>query len=187
MWFSVTPECIAKHVAQQVGKCYFNQEIHILDAFCGAGGNAIQFALLSERIKVTAIDINKDRLELCKHNAKIYGVYDQITFICGDFMEIGKSLCNFDVIFLSPPWGGIEYQNQKIFKLAYMPIDYIKMFELSSSKASSVIHFVPKNSDSEDCLRLCKYFKIKKIKFEKQYFGKKYKTLSCYYGKLAEM
>ena len=185
MWFSVTPECIAKHVAQQCGKAYYKEELTIIDAFCGAGGNAIQFAALNKKVKVTAIDIDEKRLELCKHNAKVYGVLDQITFIHGDFMEISKILKNHDICFLSPPWGGPEYTGQDIFKLSFMPIDYLKMFEEASRLSSSVVHFVPKNSDSGDCLRLCGFFEVKKVKFEKQFFGRKYKTLCCYYGKMA--
>jgi trimethylguanosine synthase len=37
-WFSVTPELVAKQIAQSLS-CSF-----ILDAFCGVGGNAIQVA-----------------------------------------------------------------------------------------------------------------------------------------------
>ena len=42
-WFSVTPEGIARHIAQ---RC---QSDVVIDAFCGCGGNAIQFALTCER------------------------------------------------------------------------------------------------------------------------------------------
>ena len=37
-WFSVTPEKIAAHIAE---RCQCDV---IVDAFCGVGGNAIQFA-----------------------------------------------------------------------------------------------------------------------------------------------
>lgn len=37
-WFSATPECIAKHTANRL-RCDI-----IVDAFCGTGGNSIQFA-----------------------------------------------------------------------------------------------------------------------------------------------
>ncbi|XP_074843272.1 trimethylguanosine synthase isoform X2 [Carettochelys insculpta] len=46
-WFSVTPEKIAEHIATRVGQS-FSCDI-IVDAFCGVGGNAIQFALASKR------------------------------------------------------------------------------------------------------------------------------------------
>lgn len=42
-WFSVTPEGIARHIAQ---RC---QSDVVIDAFCGCGGNAIQFAFTCER------------------------------------------------------------------------------------------------------------------------------------------
>lgn len=45
-WFSVTPETVAAHTAQRC-KCDL-----IVDAFCGAGGNTIQFAMTCERGKL---------------------------------------------------------------------------------------------------------------------------------------
>jgi len=42
-WFSVTPEKLAMHTAERL-RCDL-----IVDAFCGAGGNAIQFAFTCER------------------------------------------------------------------------------------------------------------------------------------------
>jgi trimethylguanosine synthase len=42
-WYSVTPEQIAKHIAQRC-KCDV-----IVDGFCGAGGNSIQFAFTCKR------------------------------------------------------------------------------------------------------------------------------------------
>ena len=42
-WFSVTPEKIAEHIAERC-RCDV-----IVDAFCGVGGNTIQFAFTCER------------------------------------------------------------------------------------------------------------------------------------------
>lgn len=58
----------------------------MIDAFCGVGGNAIQFAFTCER--VIAIDINAERLEMARHNAAVYGVADRIEFILGDFLTL---------------------------------------------------------------------------------------------------
>ena len=44
-WFSVTPEKIARHIAK---RCRCNV---IVDAFCGVGGNTIQFAFTCEKGK----------------------------------------------------------------------------------------------------------------------------------------
>ncbi|BGP43859.1 putative diacylglycerol O-acyltransferase tgs1 [Rhodotorula kratochvilovae] len=113
-WFSVTPENIAAQIAE---RCRSGV---IVDAFCGVGGNAIQFAFTCE--KVIALDTSPVRLACAAHNARLYGVADRITFILGDWvawteayaarLERGE-VANEDkveVVFLSPPWGGIEYQ-----------------------------------------------------------------------------
>lgn len=46
-WFSVTPEKIAEHIAGRVSQS-FTCDI-VVDAFCGVGGNTIQFALTGKR------------------------------------------------------------------------------------------------------------------------------------------
>ncbi|NXU99231.1 TGS1 synthase, partial [Cettia cetti] len=114
-WFSVTPEKIAEHIAIRVSQS-FNCDI-IVDAFCGVGGNAIQFALTSKR--VIAIDIDPEKLRLARHNAEVYGVAEHIQFLCGDFMALAAGL-RADVVFLSPPWGGPDYATAEIFDIQTM-------------------------------------------------------------------
>lgn len=48
-WFSVTPENVAWHIAN---KCGYDV---VLDAFCGAGGNTIQFAKICKKGKYCSI------------------------------------------------------------------------------------------------------------------------------------
>ncbi|OXB66745.1 hypothetical protein ASZ78_005720 [Callipepla squamata] len=114
-WFSVTPEKIAEHIAVRVAQA-FNCNT-IVDAFCGVGGNAIQFALTSKR--VIAVDIDPEKLSLARSNAEVYGVADQIEFVCGDFMVLAADL-KADVVFLSPPWGGPDYATAEIFDIQTM-------------------------------------------------------------------
>uniref|UniRef100_A0A8C6SBK9 Trimethylguanosine synthase n=1 Tax=Neogobius melanostomus TaxID=47308 RepID=A0A8C6SBK9_9GOBI len=99
-WFSVTPERIAEHIALRVQQCFPDAQL-IIDAFCGVGGNAIQFALTGTR--VLAVDIDPVRLDLARHNASVYGVEQRIDFVQGDFLELAPRL-HGDVVFLSPPW-----------------------------------------------------------------------------------
>ncbi|GAA5853805.1 hypothetical protein JCM9279_001672 [Rhodotorula babjevae] len=114
-WYSVTPENVAAQIAQ---RCRSGT---IVDAFCGVGGNAIQFAFTCER--VIALDTSPVRLACAAHNARVYGVADRITFILGDWvawaqayaerLERGEVMSDKDrveCVFLSPPWGGIDYQ-----------------------------------------------------------------------------
>ncbi|RXM27240.1 Trimethylguanosine synthase [Acipenser ruthenus] len=114
-WFSVTPEKIAKHIAVRVQES-FHCDV-IIDAFCGVGGNSIQFALAGK--KVIAIDIDPVRIALAQNNAEVYGVAGQIEFIQGDFMLLASDL-KADVVFLSPPWGGPDYLSAEVFNIKTM-------------------------------------------------------------------
>lgn len=82
----------------------------LIDAFAGAGGNAIAFARSGKWKRIYAIEKNPSVLLCAKHNAKIYGVADKITWFEGDCFEIIKNqlkdLAPYSVVFASPPWGG---------------------------------------------------------------------------------
>eukprot|EP01091_Cochliopodium_minus_P010034 TRINITY_DN2606_c0_g3_i1.p1 TRINITY_DN2606_c0_g3~~TRINITY_DN2606_c0_g3_i1.p1 ORF type:complete len:344 (-),score=114.96 TRINITY_DN2606_c0_g3_i1:143-1174(-) len=149
-WYSVTPEKLAVKTANRC-KCKV-----ILDAFCGVGGNTIQFAKVCD--KVISIEINKERLELCKNNAKIYGVYDKIEFINGDFMQLAAEGYfkdkEIDIVFLAPPWGGISYMEYDCFFLNMMPIDGIKIFEAALPISKNIAYCLPKNINSKDLINL---------------------------------
>ena len=99
--YSLTPERMAMDIAKRTPKGI------VWDAFCGCGGNAIAFARQTHITKVIATDINKDRLAMARHNAKIYGVENKIDFRCVDMrtMQIKDAF-----VFVDPPWGpGDEY------------------------------------------------------------------------------
>lgn len=93
---SLTPEALALDLGHQAAGR------RVLDAFCGAGGNAIGFARAGCR--VVAVDRDAGRLAAAKHNARIYGVEAAITFVHGDAIaEIPRQPA--DLVFLDPPWG----------------------------------------------------------------------------------
>ncbi len=106
--YSTTPERIALHQAEKMN-CKT-----IVDAFSG-GGNAIAFAKVCEH--VVSIELDEKRLEMAKNNAKIYGVYDKIEFIRGDFFQEAPKH-KAEGVFLDPLWGGPSYKKLKIFKLS---------------------------------------------------------------------
>lgn len=153
-WFSVTPEEIAGDIAE---KCRCDL---IIDAFCGMGGNSIQFAFTCER--VIAIDIDPVKLQCARHNAAVYGVEDRIEFVQGDFLQLAPTLkVSFllfvvlflsahliaekaDVVFLSPPWGGPQYLDAPKFNIASMmsPNGYVlckKPFEFTHCTLNSLL------------------------------------------------
>jgi trimethylguanosine synthase len=140
-WYSVTPEQIAKHIAQRC-KCDV-----IVDGFCGAGGNSIQFAFTCKR--VIAIDIDPKKIELARNNAEIYGVADRIEFIVGDFFQLAPGL-KADVVFFSPPWGGPSYLKEVVYDLESMllPVPISTLLEVGRAITSNIAVFLPKNSNA---------------------------------------
>ncbi|XP_009863528.1 PREDICTED: trimethylguanosine synthase, partial [Apaloderma vittatum] len=177
-WFSVTPEKIAEHIAVRVSQS-FNCDI-IVDAFCGVGGNAIQFALTSKR--VIAIDIDPEKLSLARNNAEVYGVADQIEFICGDFMVLAADL-QADVVFLSPPWGGPDYATAEIFDIQTMICpDGFEIFRLSKKITNNIVYFLPRNADIDQVASLAG--PGGKVEIEQNFLNNKLKTITAYFGDL---
>jgi trimethylguanosine synthase len=40
-WYSITPENVAKHVANRVAEVFGEGNANVIDGFCGVGGNLI--------------------------------------------------------------------------------------------------------------------------------------------------
>lgn len=102
MWYSVTPEVIANHVAERMvemvqreclddTRIVKDREIVVLDVFCGCGGNAIAFAR-KNGVKVFAVDNDLTRLTMAANNARVYGVNEQdIVFVHADAVDVLRS------------------------------------------------------------------------------------------------
>lgn len=159
-WFSVTPEAVAKHHASR-----FKKYDVIVDAFCGVGGNTIQFAcaglqgiqifltqvfiLLPIKFLVIAVDIDPQKLSRAHHNAMVYGVASKIDFILGDFMQLSQCI-KADAVFLSPPWGGPSYLKQKVYELdeALQPVPFTQLMNCAKKISNNIGVFLPRNSNT---------------------------------------
>ncbi len=104
--YSAMPETTgleqAKHIVGSV----------IYDAFAGVGGTSIAYARAGKQ--VIATDINAKRLAMAEHNAQIYGVSNNIDFICADFFKMASHVEAHTVV-LDPPWGGPAYKSKNVF------------------------------------------------------------------------
>jgi 16S rRNA C967 or C1407 C5-methylase (RsmB/RsmF family) len=86
-WYSVTPEAIARHVADRFF-AKLGPNALVIDAMAGVGGNAIQFAL---KFPVAfAFDLSYERLLLTKNNAAVYGVQNSLELVRGDATCLAK-------------------------------------------------------------------------------------------------
>ncbi|XP_066235140.1 trimethylguanosine synthase isoform X1 [Saccopteryx leptura] len=177
-WFSVTPEKIAEHIAGRVSQSFKCDTV--VDAFCGVGGNTIQFALTGKR--VIAIDIDPVKIDLARNNTEVYGVADKIEFICGDFLLLAPHL-KADVVFLSPPWGGPDYATAETFDIrTMMSPDGFEIFRLSQKVTNNIVYFLPRNADIDQVASLAG--PGGQVEIEQNFLNNKLKTITAYFGNL---
>jgi len=151
-WFGVTPEPIADKIAEHLADYAPMGKSILVDAFAGPGGNTIAFARSSRWKRIYAIEKDPAVLQCAKHNAKIYGVEDKITWFEGDCMEILKDqlkeLAPYSVIFASPPWGGPGYRSDDIYNLSTMkPYPLKALHSQFSEFTEDIVLFLPRTSD----------------------------------------
>ncbi|XP_062560801.1 trimethylguanosine synthase [Armigeres subalbatus] len=174
-WFSVTPEKVASHTAE---RCRSDL---IVDAFCGCGGNSIQFAFTCS--KVIAIDIDPKKIEMARHNAAVYGVADRIEFITGDFLHIAEKL-RADVVFLSPPWGGPSYLKDEVYDLetSLIPVPASELMGKARLVSRNVAMYLPRNSNTQQLTMLAGPNNA--VEIEQNFLDRKLIALTAYYGDL---
>jgi trimethylguanosine synthase len=173
-WFGVTPEPVAKYGLQHLLYCCFSLTSHrkvaqdlaaltdpsktvVIDIFAGVGGNTIAFALSKRWTRIIAIEKDPSVIACAQHNAAIYGVSDQITWINEDCFSYLSSNTSFDpsntVIFGSPPWGGPGYTSDEVFNLDTMyPYSAKKIHGACRGMDSAL--YLPRTSDLRQIARL---------------------------------
>ena len=136
-WYSVTPEEISIYISNLIKD---SNNYSIIDAFCGCGGNTIFF---SKKFKtVYANDLYENKIKMTINNLKIYNCDDNVIFSCQDFLTFNQ---NSDFIFLSPPWGGIEYKKDDNFMLKnWIVPDIEEIIKHSLQLSKNLIFYLPR-------------------------------------------
>ena len=116
-------------------------DITILDATAGLGGNLLSFA---KNFKfVYGIELDKNRFNMLQTNIKCYN-YNNIKLINGNCIDYLDN--NYDVYFFDPPWGGPDYKNYStvdLFLGNYNLLDIVKKIP----KKKHIVFKVPYNYD----------------------------------------
>jgi tRNA/tmRNA/rRNA uracil-C5-methylase (TrmA/RlmC/RlmD family) len=191
-WYSVTPECLAHHIAE---KCFrklnLNRGACVLDAFCGSGGNTIQFCKYFD--KVISCDIDFVKLQCAQNNARVYNCLNGCNFLMQDFFQLHNTLNlndannGIDLIFLSPPWGGVNYVHNRKTDISAFPLDGFKIFLycIKNLKCKNIVYFLPRNSNLEQVKYMAGVGGS--VEIENNYIGDKFVAITCYYGDLANL
>ena len=149
--FSITPEKNAIDHAKKI------KDKVVLDAFGCVGGNAIAFAQFCK--KVYMIELDKNRLEMAKNNARVYGVENKIEFILGDFFVEAPNV-KADVVYLDPPWGGPEYKSLEKFKLENFSPNGHQILDLAFKYFPEVVLRIPRNFDLDELNKFDREFEV---------------------------
>ena len=119
--------------------------------------------------KVYAIDIDPKKIEICKNNCEIYNCKDNIYFIEYDFLNIEQYQpikVTADYIFLSPPWGGINYKNSDIYSIKEsMTPDISEIIKVSLRIVKYIMFYVPRTLRLEELFDIISEIKGKKRLF----------------------
>ncbi|KAL2064801.1 hypothetical protein VTL71DRAFT_3941 [Oculimacula yallundae] len=157
-WFGVTPEPVANKVAEDFAALVPASKTILIDMFAGAGGNVIAFALSGRWEKIIAIEKDISVIACAQHNASIYGVASQITWIHSDcFTYLSTYSSTIDpsktVVFASPPWGGPRYEEGDVFNLSKMqPYSIEQIYGVVKSMDHAL--YLPRGSDLRQIARL---------------------------------
>lgn len=84
-----------------------DRQIIITDATAGVGGNVLSFCKYN--YYVNAIEIENERFNYLKHNINEYKFNGIVKLYNNDYIDIYDKLVQ-DVIFMDPPWGGMDYK-----------------------------------------------------------------------------
>ncbi|KJZ80597.1 hypothetical protein HIM_00447 [Hirsutella minnesotensis 3608] len=166
-WFGVTPEPVARRIAQQMAGIDKKKRV-LIDAFAGAGGNTIAFALTQRWDRIIAIERDSATLACAQNNAEVYGVDSSVvTWVHGDSFQYFDALLKrpetlhpdlrsdipTTVVFASPPWGGPGYRTDKIFDLTKMqPYSILQLWRAYAFMDHAL--FLPRTSDLRQISKL---------------------------------
>ena len=185
-WYSITPEIIAKHIAVRCLKQFNKNNMKInavLDCFCGCGGNSIAMAEICNSVIV--VDIDPDKIKKLAHNAEIYGVNENIVPLCDDVYNalncFKDKLANFDVIVLSPPWGGMDYDVGHFDIKNFPSGNGYELIKLALSVCSNIVCIFPRNTINKHMKDFAKKMNTTCFVEDVQLYGKK-KMKIYYFG-----
>ncbi|RFU74559.1 tgs1 uanosine synthase [Trichoderma arundinaceum] len=168
-WFGVTPEPVANQIAYELSEHHYDPKKTILiDAFGGAGGNTIAFALSERWNRIISIERDAATLACAQHNAELYGVDPgAVTWVLGDSFDYLGQLVNSPerlhpdlrvdlqstMVFASPPWGGPGYTTDEIFDLSTMQPYSLSQLHEAYKKMDHLL-FLPRTSDLRQIAKL---------------------------------
>jgi len=106
------------------------------------------------------LDFDPLKCEYALHNASLYNVEDKIQMINKDFLKLSvddiqypaNRTCKLDVVFMSPPWGGIGYNLLSEYKLDYLFPAFKEVVQKALEFSRNLVFFLPKNTSVDELI-----------------------------------
>lgn len=98
--------------------------LNILDIGTGCGNIAISLAKFLPNVKITALDISQEAINIAQNNAVLNNVKEKINFINKDFFDRNHEPCamsQFDIIVSNPPYIASSQINKLQPEIKYEP------------------------------------------------------------------
>ena len=147
--YSITKPGEAELISEIIlNECKNN--IKILDAMAGSGGNSISFC--NHFKEVVSVESDISRYNILNHNLEQYKFKNFKTYYddCLNVIDLNK----FNIIFFDPPWGGKNYMKQEKVELS-----------ISGFKIWMIIKFIlNENTDCNIFLKIPSNFDLQKLK-----------------------
>ena len=104
------------------------------------------------------IEFDPLKCEYAFHNSKIYTVDKNVQMINKDFLNLSIGDIHFpegrsnkiDVVYMSPPWGGIGYNMLPEYSVKYLHPEFNKVIKKALEFSRNIIMFLPRNTSIEE-------------------------------------
>ena len=148
----------------------------VVEIGTGSGIISVMLSKLLPQLKVTAVDINDDALELAKENAKKHSVENQISFIKSDLLKEVSG--NFDMCISNPPYisnnyvlpHNVKYEPKNALFGGEIGDELLKdLIEEVTSKNIKYLYCEYGYDQRESIKNYMKKFNVKSLEFYKDY------------------
>ena len=133
-----------------------NKKIVVTEGTGGVGGLSMFLAKAFHRVNI--VEITETHTNVIRNNMKVYGINrDRYKVIQGDFLNLMLTLKQ-DVVFLDPPWGGVDYRKRRQIQLALNNVNIACIVNrLAKNKVCKLfVMLVPYNYDLVNFLEIMK-------------------------------
>lgn len=139
-------------LAREIALCTSGDSV--VDICSGVGAMSIAFAKAGKN--VTAVEISTERVEMARHNLKLYNVADKVESVVADItsekMLSRLAQQQIDTVWIDPPWGDgpRQYQKKPLIRLEDLALSGLDLRSLVEKiNCQEVVMRFPFNFDFE--------------------------------------